>query len=464
MTGQLKRSLGLWACVATAAGIVVASTSLVSLGQGFGIAGPGFIIPLSIAMIINLLVAFSFAELSSIVPRAGGINHYTLPAMGPFMGMLAVISGYVIVNIFAGSAESAIPGLVFAEVFAPHLNPKIITIALIIILMLVNIRGIDFFAWLQIGLTTAMIASMVVLGIIGLTGMGKGEPLSTEFLFNPMGMGVLSLTALAMWLFIGIEFVCPLAEEIRKPKIFIPLAMFLALVIIYVAKVLYGFASIRYVPLDDLAASTAPHVLAGAAILGRTGQIWMAVVTILAALSTVNTLIASIPRMIYGLSIEGQAPEIFSLLSRWQTPWLSILLVGTFFLIPNLIGIATIEIIVIFILASAFSWFVCYIIAHLDVIILRYRYPQTKRDFKSPLWILPQIIGIVAMIYMMINIFPEPEIKRQIYFFALLFLGLAAIGSALWIKLVMKKNLFAITPLEELTKYLETEEQPYLSQ
>jgi len=151
---QLKRSLGLWACVATATGIVVASTSLVSLGQGFGVAGPGFLIPLIVAMVLNLLVAFSFAELASVIPRAGGINHYTLPALGPFLGLLSVISGYLIVSIFAGSAESAIPGLVISEVFASGVNPKIFSIAIILLLMVVNIRGIDFFAWLQMGLTT----------------------------------------------------------------------------------------------------------------------------------------------------------------------------------------------------------------------------------------------------------------------------------------------------------------------
>jgi len=183
----------------------------------------------------------------------------------------------------------------------------------------------------------------------------------------------------------------------------------------------------------------------------------MAIVTILAALSTVNTLIASIPRMLYGLAQEGQAPRVFAALSRWQTPWLAILLQGTFFIIPILIGIATIEIIVIFILASAFSWFVSYIIAHLDVIILRYKYPKVKREFKSPLWLFPQIFGILAMIYMMVNIFPEAEIKRQIYLYALIFLGLAAVGSALWVKLVMKKGLFTPIPLEQLTRELAPE-------
>ncbi|MEW5920119.1 MAG: APC family permease [Bacillota bacterium] len=447
----LKRSLGLWPCIAAAMGLVVASTTLVSLGQGFGIAGPGFIIPMVIAMILNLFVAFSFAELSSIIPKAGGINHYTLPALGPFAGLMSVVAGYVLVNIFAGSAESTIPGLVFSEVFAPSVNPKLFSIGMIIVLMLVNIRGIDFFAYLQMFLTTLMMGTLLVIGIIGLTGMGAGEPVATSFdTFNMMGLSVLSLTALAFWLFLGLEFVTPLAEEIRKPKIYIPIAMFSALLLIFITKVIYGLASIKYVPLDVLASSTAPHVEAGMAIASRTGQVWMAIATILAALSTVNTLTAAIPRMIYGLAQEGQAPRILGTLSRWQTPWVAIVFASALFMAPIIIGLATIEIIVVFILAGVFCYFITYIIAHLNVIILRYKYPHTKRAFKSPFWILPQLIGIGGMIYMMLNIFPEPEIKRMIYQYAIIFLVVSAAGSALWVKLVMKKGLFEVTPLEEI--------------
>ncbi len=61
---KLRRSLGLWPAIATAVGIVVASTTLVSLGQGIGIAGYGFIYPMVFALILNVFVALTFSELS----------------------------------------------------------------------------------------------------------------------------------------------------------------------------------------------------------------------------------------------------------------------------------------------------------------------------------------------------------------------------------------------------------------
>lgn len=447
---ELKRTLGLWPAVATAVGLVVASSTLVSLGQGMGIAGPGFIYAMIAALILNLFVAFSFAELSGILPRAGGINHYTLPAMGPFMGMIAVISGYLLVNMFAGSAEASIAGLVFHEVFAPWMNPTVFSLLLVAILIMVNIMGIEFYSWLQMVLTTVMIGSMIILGIIGLTGAGGGQPIPTSFDFNPMGLGVFGLTALAFWLFVGIEFVCPLAEEIKKPRIYIPVAMIAALFIILIADLVYGFASIMYIPLEGLAASTSPHVDVASAIMGRTGQIWIGIVSITATASTLNTLLAAIPRMLYGMALEGQIPSVFGTLSTRKTPWVAILFMGSLIGLFLLTGIASVENIIIFILAGAFCWFITYIIAHLDVIILRFKYPNVERPFKSPLWMVPQVLGILGLIYMMLNIFPDPEMKAQIYKYALAFLALTAIWSGLWVKFVMKKGLFQTTSLERL--------------
>jgi len=463
-TSTLKRSIGLFGAIATGLGLVVASNTLVSLGQGMGIGGPGFIFPMFVALILNLLVAFSFAELASILPRAGGINYYTLPAFGPFLGMVAVISGYVIVNMFAGSAEAAVAGMVFRDVFVPWFNPTLFSVLLVTVLGIVNILGVDLFVKVQVVLVSAMVGSLVILGIIGLSGMGGGTPLPTalsEYSFNPMGIGVLSLTALGFWLFVGVELVTPMAEEIKNPNLNIPIAMIASLVIILIAKVLYGYASLKYVPMDVLAGSMAPHVDTANAILGRTGQIWIGLVSLFATATTINTLLAAVPRMLYGMALKGQLPQIFGHVTRWKTPGVAIGFMTLAILSFVLSGVASIDTIIVFILAGACSWFITYIIAHLDVLILRRKYPNVVRVFKSPLGFWPQIIGIVGMIYMMFNIFPDPEIKAQIYKYVVIFVGATIVFSALWVKFKMKKGLFETTPLESLLQ--ETDETVILS-
>ena len=61
-----KGSIGLAAGVATAMGVVVGSTTLVSLGQGFGLGGKMFVIAMLIAAAISFCTVLSFGELSSL--------------------------------------------------------------------------------------------------------------------------------------------------------------------------------------------------------------------------------------------------------------------------------------------------------------------------------------------------------------------------------------------------------------
>ena len=461
---KLKRVLGLPTAIATVVGLIICNTALVSAGQGFGIAGLGFIIPMSLALLLNLFVAFSFGELSSIMPRAGGIGQYTMPAMGPLASLFAVISGYVIVSIFAGSAEISIPGLIINEIFLPNIPVGFISLIMLFVILACNLRGIEFFAILQMTSAIVKIGSVVGLGLIGLllaqtnSGLPLQPLLESASGMNPLGWGVISLTALAFWMFVGVEFVCPLAEEIKNPERNIPIAMLVSLLILFITNVLFGLAALKHVPMSQLASSAAPHVDVATALLGRAGQYIIAIVAIFASLGTVNSLIASISRMLYGMAKEGQLPKIFGVLHpKYQTPTFAILFMGACFFLPIFTGVATIEAIVILILSAAFSWFVAYIIGHLDVIILRMKYPNATRPIKSPLYPLPQLLGIAGMIYLMFNIFPDPEVKRQIYIFALGFLAIGLIGCTLLVKFVMKKNLFEVTSMEEVVKNISSD-------
>lgn len=454
MTHELKRVMGLPAGIASAVGLVVASTTLVLQGQGFGIAGPGFLIAMVIAMLVNLFAMFSFAELSGIVPRAGSINHYTQAALGPFMAIVAVLASYFIVNIFAGSAEASVPGIIFHDVFWSGMPPRVFSTAIVLILAYTNLRGIQWFSAIQLVTAAAMILSLVAVGIIGLFGLGGGTPVPGAFdSLNPLGTSIFSLVALAFWLFVGAEFVTPLAEEIRKPRVYIPLSMFLGLLIILVAGGLYGLASLKYVPAEDLAGSLTPQVDAGSAILGRTGQIWMSIASILATITTLNTLLAALPRMFYGMAQKGQLPSILARINKHAVPNYATYLVMLMILVPLLIGVATKERFITFILAATFTWVVGYIIAHVDLIVLRYKHPDLRGGFRTPLYPLPQILSLVGLIWMLFKIAPPGSgLAKDIYTIAFIFLGISIVYAALWVTFKEKKGLFQTTSVAELVE------------
>lgn len=451
MSGELNRTLGFWSCLAVGVGLVVASTTLVSLGQGMGLAGKGFIIAMICAWLLQLSSAVSFAELACMMPKAGGISAYTMPAMGALPGIVATICGYVVVNVLVGPAELFVAGTVVTTTFMPAVSPMLVAMVLLSAMVVLNILGVDIFAKFQIAFTAIMILTMTGLGLIGLLGLGQPAPAIPPMPFNPMGNEVFSLIALAIWLYIGIEFVCPMAEETVNPEKNIPWAMVAGLIIIFLVNILFGYASLLYIPLDKLAESAQPHVDVAAAMLGRPGEIAVAILSLSATASTVNTLIGVIPRMLYGMAHSGEMPKVLALVHpKFRTPWVGILLMGGSMGVVLLTGIAGIENIVIFIMAAACSWLLAYIIAHIDVIILRMKYKDVARPYKSPLFPLPQIAGSLGMIYCMLNIFPDPVAKEEIYKFAGLFIGGAILYAAVWVKFVMKRGLFQTESIEQV--------------
>ena len=475
------KKIGFIPCVATAIGIVVSSSALTSMGVGFGSGGTAFFISMVIAAFMNLLVAFSFAELAGILPAAGGINHYTLPAMGYGMGIFAVLNGYFAVSIMSNAAESFVAGDVLASYLFPNLGIGgwVWGLIMLLILGVINLRSVKSYAYSQVFFTSVMVGSMIILSLIGLLGLGKEPTIAPQWAFDLTASGgPLMLIGISFWMFVGLEFVCPLAEEIDNPNKFIPLAMITALVAIFVTDGLFGLCALKYVDMDTLVNGGTPHVRVASAILGRPGEIWIGIISLVATCSTLNTFIAAVPRMLFGMAKEGQFPKAFGKLNRLGSPYWGVVLV---WLITSLLVACfhnsgdAITLFSVFILSGSIGWMICYIIAHLDVIILRKKYPNIHRPFKVPGGIVLPIIGAIALLYVIIYISADgwtgilhgwPSEGKEafmggsviIFMAAGAFTILAALWSAFWVKGVMKKGFFETVPLEKLQQQLNESE------
>jgi len=448
-----RRVLGLGSLLAVAVGLVVSQGVMVMMLQGAGAAGLGFIVPLGLAYLLALSYACSFSELALLVPRAGSLSSYTEVALGHFPAILATFSGYVVVAMFALSAELLLLDLIVAKVYPGVFPPFTVAFGVLGLFTVLNLMGIDIFAKLQSAMAVVMV---IVLLVLGLAAVAKGTADGTAITllqgdWNPMGAGVLALTALAVWGFVGAEFVCSLVEETRQPERNIPRSMIIGLTVIFATIGLYGLGALFLVPREALASDGLPHYLFATTVFGKTGEVFLVIAALTATCSTLNTSLAAIPRMLYGMAQNGQAFPAFKRLSpQARTPWVAVLFVAAITGLPMLVMGQDAASINLLLLAAALAWLLAYIIVHLDVIALRRRYPHLTRPFRTPFYPLPQLFGIGGMLYAIWYASPSPEMSLRIYGTAGVVLALVSLIAVLWITCVMRKPLFRPEPLEQV--------------
>ncbi|MEE3214994.1 MAG: amino acid permease [Pseudomonadota bacterium] len=213
-SGSCRKALGLKSLMAIAVGLVVSQGVMVIMLQGVGIAGAAFLLPLAIAWILAMCYAASFSELSLMIPRAGSLSTYTEVALGHFPAILSVFSGYVVVAMFALSAELLLVDYLLGVLYPALDSTHFIAFGILGAFTLLNLMGIDVFAKLQNVLAFAMVVALTLLGISALTGGVAPHAFNASHIFAELdlGSGAFSLMALAIWGYVGVEFVCPLVS------------------------------------------------------------------------------------------------------------------------------------------------------------------------------------------------------------------------------------------------------------
>ncbi len=460
---KTTKKLGLISAISVCIGLIVATSCLLMLGQGMGLAGGEFVICLAVVVFLNIMLALTFGELHAIMPKVeGGLGQYTLVGLGPVASIISNISAYVITTILACSVEMAMCGMVLNQLFLPMIPSPIISVILLSGLFIINYHGVDLFAKVQTTVVILLMGSLILLGIISFFNLGTGEVITAAQQTAPAVSGIngiVSLSALAFWLFIGIEFVIPIAKDLKNPKRDVTLAMVLGLVILFVVQSLLGVGMTHYVTLEQLASAPLPHMLFAENLLGDFGMYWMGIVTLLAGISTANTVLGSVTRILCGMAQDEMMPKIFAKKNNNNTPvaGLVLIFIGNFVLLVT--GFTESSGLANMLLAASCFWLTSYILVNITVLILRNRYPDAKgRNKKLVFFGIPQIIGIVGDVFMIWHI-AEGDARILIY---KIFFGLFAaliVYAVVWVKVIKKMPMFKTADINELNLQSEETEQ-----
>ena len=278
------------------------------------------------------------------------------------------------------------------------------------------------------------------MGIISFFHLGTGEIVTAAQQTKPQVTGIggiVSLSALAFWLFIGIEFVIPVSKDLKNPKRDVLLAMIIGIVVLFGVQALLGVGMTQYVTLQELASNPMPHMLFAQRCMGQAGVYWMGIVTLLAGISTVNTVLGGIPNILSGMAENDLFPKAFQQKNKYGVPAAGIGLLSGGITALIVTGFTQSSGLTNIILAASCFWLTSYIMVNITVL-LRRRYPDAEgRNKKLVLLGIPQVICIIGDIYMIFNI-AEGDARILIYkIFATLLLALIAF-SVIWVKGIKK--------------------------
>ncbi len=318
---SLKRGLSLPLLVLYGLGTTIGAGIYALIGKVVGNAGlhAPFAFLLSAALVA--FSAFSFAELSSRLPRSAGEAVYVHEGFG--LRWLALAVGLLV--ILAGIVSCA----TLARGFVGYFQELVALPAWLGILLIVAALAAAA-AW---GITeSAVLAGLITLaetgGLIFVVWSGH-DALATlpqrwmeivPSLEGGVWLGLLSAGVVAFYAFIGFEDMVNVAEEVKDVERTMPAAILLTLALTSVLYFLVGLVAVLAVPVADLAASDAPLALLIQRSGGGSGA-WISVIAIVAVLNGALIQIIMAARVLYGLSAQGWLPPFFAQVhARRRTP------------------------------------------------------------------------------------------------------------------------------------------------
>jgi len=377
--------------------------------------------------VIALCGAFVFAELATVVPRAGGQYAYFRDAFHPLFGFL---HGWGLMFIVQSGATAAV-AVACAQYVArlAGLPPSwVVPLSLAILgsVTLFHALGIKPGAVLVNVITVAKTLALaaLILGAFtlarrsGLTltpavpaGLGGGPLVSAFF-------GALIPT---MFAYGGWQNSCYVAEEIRDPERNLPRAILIGVAIVITVYVGANVAYVHVLGAPALAATRTPAADLAAAIVGERGADAMSVLIVVSTFGFLNLALMTAPRVYYAMARDGLFfRRVAAVSPRTRAPIAAIVTQGALasvFTLSNtydeLLGYAV------------FADWVFFALAGVALMRFRGTKPDAPRPYPVPLYPLVPLVFIVAGAGIVLNTFVV-DTHNALIAFAILCAGVPA--------------------------------------
>jgi APA family basic amino acid/polyamine antiporter len=401
---HLKRNLGLIRTTMLGIGGTLSAANFVILGEAAGMAGYAIVPIVVICGLLSLLTMFSYAELGTAIPLAGGEYTFSKVAYGGFPSFL---TGWFewLSNMFYTALSAIGFGYVVSYLFEKvniQISIPLTAVIVVIVFAIINLRGTQETATAETIITVIVLA---ILGVFVIGGWSFAQGTPTPQSTSSIGIfGIFAATAYLFELYLGAEAVAAAQAEVKNPGRNIPLAIILSAVVLIVLYTSVVSVAVGIVTPDILSHQSSPIAFVAEQALGSAGGILITIGLAIAGLAATNEAIMAQSRVIYAMSRDGYMPKsLCKVHKRYCTPHVAIIVGAIFTVIFAATGLVNFVV-----YAVNLGFIIGFSIVNLSVIKLRKIAPHLKRPFKVPLYPLTPIAGIAASIFL--ALFIEPSV------------------------------------------------------
>ncbi len=427
---ELRRALGFWAAISIVVGTTIGSGIFrVPSEMIRAVGSPGRVFGVWIfGGILSLFGALTYAELSSMMPEAGGEYVYLNAAYGPFFGF---VYGWTQTWVAKSASIAAMATLfaVYLADFFPGLKEVVVTIPLpigpdwkpldirwgqlaaigvILAIAAGNYRGVRLGGNAQVALTglkLALIGGLIAVGLLsrqaGMANLHSAVPAL------PGGFaGFFKALVAALWAYDGWNNAGMLGSEIERPQKNLPRALIggtLCIIGVYLAANVAYFAVLSGA---EVAGSERVAADMMRKILGSNGAGAVSAAVMISIFAALNGSLLSGSRVPFAMARNGYFFHAAARVHpRFRTPSVGIGLLGAWASLLLLSGhYDELYTMVIFP-----SW-ILYAMTAASVIVLRRKLPAAERPYRVPGYpVVPLLFVLVAGMLLYSTLLSSPR-------------------------------------------------------
>jgi amino acid transporter len=330
--GTLHRSLSLWNSLTIGFAVVSPVVGLYAIiGVQTMVTGGGWFAALAICLVMQLLVATVYGELSSQFPIAGGAYKWARQLGGATTGKYAGV--IYVSSTIAMLTTTAYTGGVWFSIFFGSAVGRGATLVMwggvfLLICTMLNLTHVKVFKLIiTLGVYAEMVGSV---GVALLLFLFFRQHAFSE-LFQHLGTGTapsqatafLAALAIAGWAFIGFDACSTIAEETHEPKRMVPRAIFFSLCMVG-SVVLFNSAaltlSFNHDTLVSSSASSDPITPMIASSFGAWAEKPFLAIVMVAFLACGASVVQYTSRIVYSMAREGNMPIALSHVTASKAP------------------------------------------------------------------------------------------------------------------------------------------------